>query len=78
MLRCGDKVLSTQIFVQGPVGKMLFSMGRHNMRPSHLHLMVEAPSFRKLVTAVYLAGDEWIASDVVFGPKKSLIVVRRM
>lgn len=44
------------------------------MRPSHLHLMVEAPGFRKLVTALYPEGDEWVPSDAVFGVKKSLVV----
>ena len=55
---------------------MLLKLGRHNMRPNHLHLMVEAPGFRKLVTALYPAGDEFLASDAVFGVKKGLVVVR--
>ncbi|KAI0747988.1 aromatic compound dioxygenase [Daedaleopsis nitida] len=58
----------------GPVGELLLAMGKHNMRPNHLHLMVEAPGFRKLVTAWYPEGDEWLASDAVFGTKKSLLV----
>jgi protocatechuate 3,4-dioxygenase beta subunit len=62
--------------MQGPVGDLLAAIGRHNMRPNHLHLMVEAPGFRKLVTALYPESDEWLASDVVFGVKKSLVVVR--
>jgi protocatechuate 3,4-dioxygenase beta subunit len=43
-----------------------------------LHLMVEAPGFQKLVTALYPEGDEWLASDAVFGVKKSLVVVSDM
>ncbi|KAH8084342.1 aromatic compound dioxygenase [Cristinia sonorae] len=58
----------------GPVGDLLIKLGRHNMRPNHLHLMVEAPGFRKLVTALYPAGDEFLASDAVFGVKKGLVV----
>lgn len=46
------------------------------MRPNHLHLMVEAPGFRKLVTALYPSGDEFLASDAVFGVKQGLVVVR--
>jgi hypothetical protein len=38
--------------------------------------MVEAPGFRKLTTALYPEGDEWLSSDAVFGVKKSLVVVR--
>lgn len=37
--------------------------------------MVEAPGYHRLVTALYVEGDEWLASDAVFGVKKSLIVV---
>ena len=54
---------------------MLLGLGRHNMRPNHLHIMVQAAGFRKLVTAFYPDGDEWLASDAVFGVKKSLVVV---
>lgn len=39
-------------------------------------MMVEAPGYQKLVTSFYPDGDEWLASDAVFGVKKSLVVVR--
>ncbi|KAI0266507.1 aromatic compound dioxygenase [Gloeopeniophorella convolvens] len=58
----------------GPVGELLVKLGRHNMRPSHLHMMIEAPGFHKLTTALYPEGDDYVASDAVFGVKKSLIV----
>jgi len=58
----------------GPVGELLVRLGRHNMRPNHIHLMIEAPGFRKLTTAVYPEGDVWLKSDSVFGVKKSLVV----
>jgi len=58
----------------GPVGKLLGKLGRHNMRPAHLHLMVEAPGFEKLVTSFYPDGDRYLTSDAVFGVKKSLVV----
>lgn len=38
-------------------------------------MMVEAPGFRKLTSAWYPEGDEWLESDAVFGVKKSLVVV---
>ncbi|THH13358.1 hypothetical protein EW146_g6850 [Bondarzewia mesenterica] len=60
----------------GPVGELLTHLGRHNMRPNHLHMMVEAPGFKKLTTALYPDGDPFIPSDAVFGVKKSLVVVR--
>ncbi|KAI0831162.1 aromatic compound dioxygenase [Trametes gibbosa] len=58
----------------GPVGQLLLGMGRHNMRPNHLHVMVEAPGYRKLVSAFYPEGDDWLESDPVFGVKNSLVV----
>ena len=57
----------------GPVGKMLEATGRSPMRASHLHFMVTAPKQRKLVTHIFVAGDELLASDSVFGVKESLI-----
>lgn len=61
--------------LKGPVGELLLSQGRHNMRPSHLHMMVGAPGYHKLVTALYPEGSKYLESDSVFGVKKSLAVV---
>ncbi|KAI0049215.1 aromatic compound dioxygenase [Auriscalpium vulgare] len=58
----------------GPVGDLLLLLRRHNIRPNHLHLMIDAPGYRKLTTAVYPEGDPYLSSDVVFGVKKSLVV----
>lgn len=57
----------------GPVGKMLEAAGRSAMRASHLHFMVTAPGLRSLVTHIFVAGDELLKSDTVFGVKQSLI-----
>ncbi|KAF8548763.1 aromatic compound dioxygenase [Imleria badia] len=58
----------------GPVGQLLISQGRHNMRASHLHMMVTAPGYRKLVTSLFPEGCDHLASDAVFGVKQSLVV----
>ena len=57
----------------GPVGKMLEATGRSPMRASHLHFMVTAPHKRKLVTHIFVEGDELLKSDSVFGVKQSLV-----
>lgn len=57
----------------GPVGQMLNAQGRHPFRPAHVHFMIEAPGFQKLVTHVFAEGDTYLDSDVVFGVKNSLI-----
>lgn len=57
----------------GPVGKLLGALGRHPFRPAHLHYMIEAPGFDRLVTHVFDPDDPYIASDAVFGVKESLL-----
>jgi len=58
----------------GPVGELLLKLQRHNNRPAHLHVMIEAPGYDKLVTSLFPEGDKYLTSDAVFGVKKSLIV----
>ncbi|WP_137130922.1 intradiol ring-cleavage dioxygenase [Rhizobium sp. FY34] len=57
----------------GPVGQMLEAQGRHPFRPEHVHFMIEAPGFQTLVTHVFIDGDPYLESDVVFGVKTSLV-----
>lgn len=57
----------------GPVGELLDAVGRSPMRASHLHFMVTAPGCRRLVTHIFVRGDEYLDSDTVFGVKDSLI-----
>jgi hydroxyquinol 1,2-dioxygenase len=58
----------------GPVGDLLAAAGRGPMRAAHLHFLVTAPGFRRLVTHIFVRGDPHLASDAVFGVKESLIV----
>jgi hydroxyquinol 1,2-dioxygenase len=57
----------------GPVGEMLQAQCRHPWRPAHVHFMISAPGCEQLVTHVFVAGDQYLDSDVVFGVKDSLI-----
>ena len=61
----------------GPVGKMLNALGRHPFRPAHIHFIISAPGFKPLVTALYIDGDQYIDSDVVFGSREQLVVSYR-
>lgn len=58
----------------GPVGRMLKALGRHPWRPAHLHFLIEAPGYERLITHVFRAGDQYLNSDAVFGVRSSLIV----
>ena len=57
----------------GPVGKMLKALNRHPWRPAHLHFMVTAPNYERLVTHVFREGGDYLDSDAVFGVRSSLI-----
>lgn len=52
---------------------MLRAQGRHPYRPAHVHFMISAPGYEPLVTHVFVDGDKYLDSDVVFGVKDSLI-----
>jgi hydroxyquinol 1,2-dioxygenase len=58
----------------GPVGDLLIAGGRGPMRPAHLHFMVTADGYHRLVTHVFVRGDEHQDRDAVFGVKESLVV----
>jgi hydroxyquinol 1,2-dioxygenase len=64
---------SYAIPADGPVGKMLLATGRHPWRPAHVHFMIEAPGYERLVTHVFRDSDPYLDSDVVFGVRHSLV-----
>jgi hydroxyquinol 1,2-dioxygenase len=64
---------SYPIPTDGPVGEMILQTGRHPMRPAHVHFLVDAPGYEPLVTHVFMGGDKYLDSDVVFGVKDELI-----
>jgi hydroxyquinol 1,2-dioxygenase len=57
----------------GPVGAMLKATRNHPWRPAHLHFMIEAPGYERLITHVFRDGDPYLDSDVVFGVRSTLI-----
>ncbi len=58
----------------GPVGAMLAGTGRHPWRAPHLHFMISAPGYKRLVTQLFVDGGAYLDSDTVFGVKEALIV----
>jgi len=67
------KPVAYPIPVDGPVGELLRAAGRGWMRPAHIHFMVTAPGYRRLITHVFEAGDPYLQEDAVFGVKDSLV-----
>ena len=57
----------------GPVGALLDALGRHPWRPAHLHFLIDAPGYERLITHVFRSGDPYLDSDAVFGVRRSLV-----
>jgi protocatechuate 3,4-dioxygenase beta subunit len=60
--------------MDGPAGLILDAAERHNMRAAHIHVIVAAPGYEKVISELFVSGDPYIDSDAVFGVKDSLIV----
>ena len=52
---------------------MILQTKRHPMRPAHVHFLVNAKGYEPLITHVFMDGDKYLDSDVVFGVKDDLI-----
>jgi catechol 1,2-dioxygenase len=59
--------------VDGPVGPLLEATARHPWRAAHIHAIVDAPGYERVVTHIFDAGRQYLDTDVVFGVKPSLI-----
>jgi protocatechuate 3,4-dioxygenase beta subunit len=51
----------------------MLRLGRHTMRPAHLHFKIRAEGYVGVTTAIYVEGDPYLDSDAVFGVKSSLV-----
>jgi catechol 1,2-dioxygenase len=60
--------------VDGPVGDMLRTCGRHHWRPAHTHVMITSPGHKTIITHLFDADSEHLDSDPVFGVRQSLVV----
>jgi catechol 1,2-dioxygenase len=58
----------------GATAQLLEALGRHLIRPGHIHFKVSHPSCRSLTTQIYFEGDPFIDSDVVGAVKDSLVI----
>ncbi len=57
----------------GPVGRMLGSIGFPLRRPAHLHFLIKAEGFETISTHVYDGSDPHLSEDALFGVKQDLI-----
>jgi hypothetical protein len=66
--------LGYSIPMDGPEGRLVKDQRRYGYRPAHIHFLIVGGGYRELVTVLYLADDEHIDSDTVFGVPGSLVV----
>jgi len=57
----------------GPVGALLRAQHRHPYRPAHLHFLGFKHGYKTLITQVFVAEDERLETDVVFGVTRHLV-----
>ena len=57
----------------GPVGEMMRALDQNPYRPAHLHFMIQAEGYDRLITHAFVEGDPYLDSDAVFGVRSSCI-----
>jgi len=67
------KPCSYPVPTDGPVGVMLRALHQNPYRPAHLHCMIQAEGYDRLITHVFVEGDPYLDSDAVFGVRSSCI-----
>ena len=59
--------------VDGPVGDLVRAAKRGTIRPAHVHFLINAPGYERLITHVFVKGDPHLHDDAVFAVKPSLV-----
>ncbi|MDE2395126.1 MAG: catechol 1,2-dioxygenase [Burkholderiales bacterium] len=59
--------------VHGPVGDLLRAQGRHNLRPAHIHFLINKPGFKTQFSQVYSSDDPNLETDVQFAVTRALV-----
>ena len=60
--------------MDGTVGELMQRTKISHYRPAHIHFVVEAPGYHRIVTHLFQRGDRYLDTDVVYGVKAPLIV----
>ncbi len=59
--------------MDGPVGELLKKTDISYFRPAHIHFIMSAPGYQKIITHLFKRGTEYLEVDAVFGVKQELI-----
>ncbi len=57
----------------GSTERLLKTIGRHGIRPAHIHFFVEAPGHRQLTTQINIEGDPYVYDDFAYATRDGLI-----
>jgi hydroxyquinol 1,2-dioxygenase len=60
--------------MDGTVGELMKRTNISHYRPAHIHFLVEAPGYHRIITHLFQSGDQYLDVDVVYGVKQQLIV----
>jgi len=60
--------------MDGPVGELVGRTEISQFRPAHVHFLLDADGYERLITHLFQAGAEYLENDVVFGAKEGLVV----
>ena len=66
--------IAYQVPYDGPAGDMLRALGRDAWRPAHLHMIVQAPGHKPLITMFFPEDDKHLDRDAVFGVRVPLVL----
>ncbi len=53
-------------------GRLMQRLGRHGMRPGHVHVKLSAPGAQPMTTLLYFRGDPWIDDDSIFSVREDV------
>jgi hydroxyquinol 1,2-dioxygenase len=65
--------LGYAIPMDGPVGDLIRQTDISYFRPAHIHFILSARGYQKIITHLFKRGTEYLDKDVVFGVKQELI-----
>lgn len=54
--------------------RMMKLLGRHGMRPGHIHAKVTARGASDMTAMLYFRGDPWLDSDSIFSVRDNIVV----
>jgi len=60
--------------LDGTVGTLFNQTNISPYRPAHIHFLIDAPGYHRIITHLFEKGDKYIETDVVYGVKEPLIV----